>query len=235
MGWPVDAPKRRMRGRGMGQALGNNRLLCRPAWCEIQSSSLPPSLSPSRPAAFFTPATRRMRTSLGSVFSKSKLFCNFMLLHTTLESMRGGVASCPSVVSPPVCHIVLELSCLALRKSAENADTQGVRQRNLHQKDDPRQIASWATSIMKLGYPLMKKITLILKSLMDSYQRICLESAIKKCGSTSGEIIRSYSSPNGGIFIPGTYRFTLDKCTNDHTIRSLIEEELNEGDYLIIK
>jgi|GEM_PF-3776502 len=32
----------------------------RPIGCEIQSSSLPPSLSPSRPAAFFTPATRRM-------------------------------------------------------------------------------------------------------------------------------------------------------------------------------
>ena len=55
------------------QALGNSRsrhdwLPHRPAGCETQSSSLPPSLSPSRPAAFFTPATRRMEQALSHFF-----------------------------------------------------------------------------------------------------------------------------------------------------------------------
>lgn len=108
---PGDAQRRRMRGRGMGSGPRKQpappaparhppeckhpmerpaRLLCRPAWCETQSSSLPPSLSPSRPAAFFTPATRRMRTRLGPDFSKSNQICNFVLLYTTLGGLRGG-------------------------------------------------------------------------------------------------------------------------------------------------
>lgn len=93
------------------QALGNNRLLRRPAWLRDSEFF---TASPAVPL----PARRVLHTGrpkdetrLGPDFSKSKTFCNFVLHYTTFGVVRGGAASCASTVrwvwrQAPVCERV---------------------------------------------------------------------------------------------------------------------------------